>query len=101
MINIFKNAKFWIGVGCFAGGLFATSKCARKIAVRGMAAGMQARDNIRAGWENVKEEANDLYEEAKEEIAAKADVVEAEPLPEEMAAAPKKTAKAGKAARKR
>ena len=78
MISIFKSAKFWIGVGCFAGGLFATSKCARKIAVKGMAAGMQVKDNIRTGWDNIKEEANDLYEEAKEEIAAKSDETEEE-----------------------
>ena len=83
MIGLFKNAKFWIGVGCFAGGLFATSKCARKIAVKGLATGMQVKDNIKTGWENVKEEATDLYEEAKEEVASKADdaeVVEAEPV---------------------
>lgn len=73
MLGIFKNAKFWIGVGAFAGGLFVTSKCARKIAVKSMAVGMQTRDNIKAGWENVKEEANDIYEEAKEEVAANAD----------------------------
>ncbi len=73
MLNILKNPKLWIGVGCFAGGLFVTSKCARKIVVKGMAAGMQTRDNIKAGWENVKEEANDIYEEAKEEVASKAD----------------------------
>ena len=83
MLGIFKNAKFWIGVGAFAGGLFVTSKCARKIAVKGMAAGMQTRDNIKAGWDNVKEEANDIYEEAKEEVAAKADgtaVIKAQPV---------------------
>ena len=73
MIGIFKNAKFWIGVGCFAGGVFATTKLARKIAVKGVAAGLQVKDNIKAGWENVKEEANDLYEDAKEEAAAEAD----------------------------
>ena len=67
MLNIFKNAKFWIGVGGLATGLFVTSKCARKIAVKGLACGMQTRDNIKAGWENIKEEANDIYEEAKQE----------------------------------
>ena len=72
MVSIFKNAKFWIGVGCFAGGVFATTKLARKIAVKGMAAGLQVKDNIKAGWENVKEEAGDLYEDAKEEAAAEA-----------------------------
>ena len=40
MLGILKSGKFWIGVGCFAGGVFATSKVARKIAVKGMAAGI-------------------------------------------------------------
>ncbi len=97
MIGIFKNAKFWIGVGCFAGGLFATSKCARKIAVKSMAAGMQVKDNIKTGWENVKEEAADLYEDAKEEAAAMADGS----LGEEIAPAPKKAAKAIKVTTKK
>lgn len=69
MLSIFKNAKFWIGVGGVAVGAFATSKCARKLAVKGMACGMQTRDNIKAGWESIKEEANDIYEEAKQEAA--------------------------------
>ena len=99
MVGFLKSAKFWIGVGCFAGGLFATSKCARKVAVKGMAAGMQVKDNIKTGWENVKEEAADIYEEAKEEIAAQAD--DAEPVQVKPAAAPKKAAKAKKAAAKK
>ncbi|MBR3309060.1 MAG: hypothetical protein IKG00_04090 [Lachnospiraceae bacterium] len=73
MLGVFKSGKFWIGVGCFAGGLFATSKVARKIAVKGMAAGMKAKDNVVVGWNNIKEEAGDIYEEAKEEAASKAD----------------------------
>ena len=99
MVNIFKSAKFWIGVGCFAGGLFATSKCARKIAVKSMAAGLQVKDNIKSGWDNVKEEANDIYEEAKEEAASQADDdVEIEAAPAVKAApAPRKArAKASK-----
>ena len=99
MVNIFKSAKFWIGVGCFAGGLFATSKCARKIAVKSMAAGLQVKDNIKSGWDNVKEEANDIYEEAKEEAASQADDdVELEAAPAVKAApAPRKArAKASK-----
>ena len=94
MLNILKNPKLWIGIGCFAGGLFATSKCARKIAVKGMAAGMQTRDNIKAGWQNVKDEANDIYEEAKEEVASKADDTE------EVRPAARKTAKAAPKKRK-
>ena len=82
MVNIFKSAKFWIGVGGVAAGIFATSKCARKIAVKSMAAGMQTRDNIKAGWESIKEEAEDLYEEAKEEAAAKEAEVEAAQIEE-------------------
>ena len=73
MLEIFKSGKFWIGVGCFAGGIFAGSKAARKIAVKGMAAGMKAKDNVVAGWNNIKEEATDIYEEAKEEAASGAD----------------------------
>lgn len=76
MVGIFKSAKFWIAVGGIATGMFATSKCARKIAVKSLACGMQTRDNIRAGWNNIKEEANDLYEEAKEEAAEKEAVEE-------------------------
>ena len=71
MAGIFKNAKFWIAVGGVATGMFATSKCARKLAVKGIACGMQTRDNIKAGWDSIKEEANDIYEEAKEEAAAR------------------------------
>ena len=71
MVSIFKNAKFWIAVGGIATGMFATSKCARKLAVKGIAAGMKTRDDIKTGWENIKEEATDLYEEAKEEAAVK------------------------------
>ncbi len=104
MVNIFKSPKFWIGIGCFAGGLFATSKCARKIAVKGMSAGMQVKDNIVTGWENVKEEATDLYEEAKEEAASKADDNEdpkAATAKVKAAAAPKKAPRARKAVSKK
>lgn len=76
MLNIFKSAKFWIGVGGVAAGIFASSKCARKIAVKSIACGMQTRDNIKAGWDSIKEEANDIYEEAKQESAAAQEAVE-------------------------
>lgn len=87
MFNIFKNAGFWIGIGGFAAGMFVTSKCARKIAVKSMAAGMKARDGVKTGWDNIKEEASDIYEEAKEEAAAKADDDIEEAAPAEVKAA--------------
>ena len=86
MLGVFKNPKFWIGVGCFAGGLFVTSKVARKIAVKGIAAGMKTKDGIVAGWNNIKEEAEDIYEEAKEEVASEADDEALEPAPVQTAA---------------
>ena len=86
MLGVFKNAKFWIGVGCFAGGVFATSKAARKLVVKGMATGMKTKDTIVAGWNNVKEEAGDLYDEAKEEAAALADDENTEITPVQSAA---------------
>jgi len=73
MLGLFRSGKFWIGAGLFALGIFASSKTARDMVVKGMAAGMKAKDNIAAGWSNIKEDARDIYEEAKEEAASQAD----------------------------
>lgn len=65
MANILKDGRFWIGVGGLAVGLFACSKPARKLAVNTVACGMSTKDKITEGWANIKEEAADIYEEAK------------------------------------
>lgn len=69
MTNPFKSAKFWLFVGGTAAGLFAKSKTARKACVNGLAAGMQLKDNVSAGLQNIKEEAQDIYEDAKRKAA--------------------------------
>ena len=73
MSNLLKSAKFWLFVGGAAAGLFARSKTARKVCVNSIAAGMQARDSVAAGVQNLKEEAQDIYEDAKRKAAGEGD----------------------------
>ena len=67
--NILKDARLWIGLGGVAVGLFASSKAARKLAVKTVACGMKTKDRVNEGWTNIKEEATDIYEEAKAQNA--------------------------------
>ena len=73
MSNLLKNAKFWIFIGGTAAGLFARSKADRKACVNGLAAGMQLKDNVAAELQNIKEEAQDIYEDAKRKAAGEGD----------------------------
>ena len=87
MARFYKNAKFWLFVGGTAAGLFAKSKAARKLCVNTIAAGMQARDCAAEGLENLKEEAQDIYEDAKRKASAcdETEEAEAETAPDEEA----------------
>jgi hypothetical protein len=57
--------------GAFAvivGGAFVKSKTAHKLAVKGVAGGMRLKDDALRTFETIREEAQDVYEEAKREI---------------------------------
>ena len=69
MGNPLKSTKFWLFVGGAAAGLFARSKTARRACVNGIAAGLQMKDQMAAGLQNMKEEAQDIYEDAKRKAA--------------------------------
>lgn len=60
---------FWLFVGGTAAGLFVRTKACRKLAVNAVASGMMAKDCVNEGIENIKEEANDIYEDAKKKKA--------------------------------
>ncbi|MCL2217640.1 MAG: DUF1490 domain-containing protein [Defluviitaleaceae bacterium] len=70
-MNLLKNEK----ILCFAGGVIATlvgahavkSGKARKLAVKGLAAGMVLQKQAYEGFQNIKEEAADLCLEAAKE----------------------------------
>lgn len=70
---MFENKKLWAFIGGAAAGLFLRGKTARKIAVNGIACGMQTRDKINAEIQSVKEDAADIYEEAKEKAGSEED----------------------------
>ena len=70
MKNIFKNEKFWLVTAGAAGVIFGkkvlTAKKTRELAVTGLAKGMKLK-NANSAFQSMKDEAQDLCYEAKEQ----------------------------------
>ena len=77
MSSIVKNWKLWCFMGGVAAGIFARSKTARKACVNGIAKGMLLKDSAAEALQNIKDEAQDIYEEAKAKAAAEREQAEA------------------------
>ena len=73
-----KYAKGWIYLAGAVTGVFLTTKAARKAAVNTIAGGMLAKDKINEGIANLKDDANDIYEDAKRKRAEMTEAGEAE-----------------------
>ena len=69
MNKMFKNWKFWCFAGGVAAGIFARSQTARKACVNGIARGMLLKDSASETLQNMKEEAQDIYEDEKAKAA--------------------------------
>lgn len=73
MKDFFKNKLLWSFVGGVAatvvGNKFVKSDCARNIAVKSVATGMQVKDNALATYDTIVEDAKDIYAEAKNKKA--------------------------------
>lgn len=69
MNKIFKSKALWTFVGGMAtalvGAKFAKSDKARELAVHSMASTMKMKDDAMATFESLKEDAQDIYHEAK------------------------------------
>lgn len=68
-MGILTSKKLWAFVGGIAAGLalkpIVTSKCVRKAAVGVVAKGMEMKDGAKSACEQIKEDAQDVYAEAK------------------------------------
>ena len=73
MKDLLKNKTLLSFVGgvvaTVAGTRFVKSDCARKMAVKSIASGMQVKDNAMATYDTIVEDAKDIYEEAKNKRA--------------------------------
>ena len=71
MLKCFKNEKLWYAVGGAAamviGKKIITAKKTRELAVSGLAKGMKLQNDAKATFQNMKDEAQDLCYEAKEQ----------------------------------
>lgn len=71
MKNIFKNEKFWLvaagAAGVIVGKKVLTAKKTRQLAVTGLAKGMKLTSDAKAAFQSMKDEAQDLCYEAKEQ----------------------------------
>lgn len=71
MNNLFKNEKFWLVAAGAAGALIGkavlTSKKTRELAVSGLAKGMKLTSDAKAAFQDMKDEAEDLCYEAREQ----------------------------------
>lgn len=71
MKNIFKNEKFWLVTAGAAGVIFGkkilTAKKTRELAVTGLAKGMKFKSDANSAFQSMKDEAQDLCYEAKEQ----------------------------------
>ncbi len=71
MNNLFKNEKFWCVVAGAAGVIIGkkviTSKKTRELAVTGLAKGMKLTHDAKAAFQSMKDEAEDMCYEAKEQ----------------------------------
>lgn len=77
MSSIVKNWKLWCFAGGVAAGIFARSKTARKACVNGIAKGMLLKDSAAEVLQNIRDEAQDIYEEAREKAAVEKEQAEA------------------------
>ncbi|MFV0414064.1 MAG: DUF6110 family protein [Oscillospiraceae bacterium] len=76
VFSFLAHKKVW----AFAGGVLAglvvpkilQSKTARKAAVSTLAKGMELKDDAKAAYESIKEDAQDVYAEAQQQSAEKA-----------------------------
>lgn len=68
-----KNSKFLFFIGGLAAGTIGVkalkSKSAKKLAVAALAKGMEVQDSAKATFATIKEDAQDLYAEAKTQAA--------------------------------
>lgn len=71
MNNLFKNDKFWCVVagaaGVIIGKKMITAKKTRELAVTGLAKGMKLSHDAKAAFQSMKDEAEDMCYEAKEQ----------------------------------
>lgn len=71
MNKIFKNEKLWCAVagaaGAIIGGKILKSKKTRELAVSGLAKSMKLSHDAKAAFQDMKDEAEDLCYEAKEQ----------------------------------
>ncbi len=71
MKNIFKSEKFWLvaagAAGVIVGKKVLTAKKTRQLAVTGLAKGMKFADDAKAVLQDMKDQAQDLCYEAKEQ----------------------------------
>lgn len=78
MNNILKNEKFWCVIAGAAGVIIGkkvlTSKKTRELAVTGMAKGMKLTHDAKAVFQGVKDEAEDICYEAKEQAGLAEDI---------------------------
>lgn len=74
MKDFFKSKELWTFVGgavtAVVTSKFAKSNKARELAVKGLASGMQVKDNVEATVTSIKEDAQDVYAEAVEKSKA-------------------------------
>ena len=71
MKEFFKSKELWTFVGgAVVTSKFAKSNKARELAVKGLASGMQVKDNVEATVTSIKEDAQDVYAEAVEKSKA-------------------------------
>ncbi len=75
MKNIFKNEKFWLvaagAAGVIVGKKIITAKKTRQLAVTGLAKGMKFTSDAKTAFQNMKDEAQDLCYEAREQAGLK------------------------------
>lgn len=71
MNNLFKSEKLWLvaagAVGAIIGKAVLTSKKTRELAVNGLAKGMKLTNDAKAAFRDMKDEAEDLCYEAREQ----------------------------------
>lgn len=71
MSNPFKNEKFWCVIAGAAGVIIGkkviTAKKTRQLAVTGLAKGMKLTHDAKAAFQSMKDEAEDMCYEAKEQ----------------------------------
>ena len=71
MFGFLRNEKFWLvaagAVGTIIGGQILKSPTTRKLAVQGLAKGMMIQGDAKEALQNMKDEAEDICYEARQE----------------------------------